>query len=58
MKLEITTEQYNQIQVEIIKLEDELRDTRDTMTGWDFDWFNTQIFLLKSICKDGYIELG
>lgn len=58
MKLEITVEQYNQIQEEIINLEDVVRNTRDTMNGWDYQSFSDKIFLLKNICNKGYITLG
>ena len=58
MKLEITVDQYNQIQDEIIKLEDEMRDTRDKMNGWDRQYFSDIIALMKDICNKGYITIG
>ena len=57
MKIEITSDQYNQIQEEIIKLEDEFRLNRSTMSGWDLQYYSDTIRILKDICRDEYIDL-
>jgi len=57
MKIKITTEQYNEIQNEVIKLENIVSDTRDEMNGWDFQFYDTKIAILKEILKTEEIDL-
>ena len=58
MTLEITAEQYTEIQNEIIKLEDDIRDNRDKYDGWEISWIDTEIECLKGILKSEKIDLG
>lgn len=57
MKIKITTEQYNEIQNEIIRLENIVADTRDEMNGWDFQFYDTKIAVLKEILEKEEIDL-
>ncbi len=58
MKIEITPEQFNQIQNEIIRLEQELTDNRDKLSGWDFVYYDDTIATLKKILEDEGIDLS
>ncbi len=57
MKLEITIEQYNLIQDEIIRLEEEFKDTRDQLNGWDIQDYQVEIANLKQILHNEYINI-
>lgn len=57
MKIEITEEQFNSIQNEIIKLEDELNDNRDKMSTWTFIALTDKIEVFKQILADEEIDL-
>jgi hypothetical protein len=57
MKLELTIEQYNLIQDEIIRLEEEFKDTRDQLDGWDIQNYQVEIATLKQILHNEYIDI-
>ena len=57
MKLELTIEQYNLIQNEIIRLEEEFKDTRDQLDGWDIQNYQVEIATLKQILHNEYIDI-
>ena len=58
MKIKITTEQFNEIQNEVIRLENELADNRDKLSGWDFVYYDDTIATLKAILKAEEIDLS
>jgi hypothetical protein len=57
MELKITSDQYNLIQNEIIRLEEEFQDTRDQLDGWDIQYYQVEIANLKQILKNEYIDI-
>lgn len=57
MKIEITAEQFNLIQNEIIKLENELADIRDNINTWKRIGRVDEIDKLKLILKNEEIDL-
>lgn len=57
MKIELTAEQFNKIQDEIIRLEDELSDNKDTLSGWRIIGRNEEINKLKLILRSEEIDL-
>jgi hypothetical protein len=57
MKLEITSEQFNLIQDEIIRLENEVSDKRDKMNTWTFIAITDKIEILKEILASEQIDL-
>jgi hypothetical protein len=57
MELKITSDQYNLIQNEIIRLEEEFQDTRDKLDGWDIQHYQVEIANLKQILKNEYIDI-
>ena len=58
MKLELTVEQYNLIQDEIIRLEKEFKDTPPTqLSGWDIQDYEVEIATLKQILHNEYIDI-
>ena len=58
MKITITTEQFNEIQNEVIRLENEFADNRDEMSGWDCVYYSDTIATLKEILKNEEIDLS
>jgi len=58
MKIEITTEQFQHIQNEIIRLEDEKQANFDKLDGWDFIYYNDRIALYKQILETETIDLS
>lgn len=57
MKLEITKEQFDLIQIEIIKCEEELMGNRDTMSTWEHISLSDYIITLKEILNSEEIDL-
>lgn len=57
MKLEITAEQFNLIQDEIIRLENEISDKGDEMNPWTFIAITEKIQTLKEILASEQIDL-
>lgn len=57
MNIKITTEQFNLIQEEIIKLENHMSDNSDKISGWDYGWLRAEIDMLKGILKTETIDL-
>lgn len=57
MKIKITEEQYDLIQNEIIRLENEVSDNRDKMNTWSFIAITDKIETLKQILKEEKIDL-
>lgn len=57
MELKITSDQYNLIQNEIIRLEEEFQDTRDKLDSWDIQYYQVEIANLKQILKNEYIDI-
>ena len=58
MKIKITTEQFNEIQNEVIRLENEFANNRDEMSGWDCVYYGDTIATLKKILKTEEIDLS
>jgi hypothetical protein len=56
MRLELTLEQYNLIQNEVIRLEDSLK-TKE-FGGWDSINIEDQIVILKRILENEHINLN
>jgi len=57
MQIEITSEQFNLIQDEIIRLENEVSDKRDEMNTWAFIAITDKIETLKEILISEKIDL-
>ena len=58
MKITITTEQFNEIQNEIIRLEEKFAYERDEMSGWDCVYYSDTIATLKKILETEEIDLS
>lgn len=58
MRLEISKEQFDSIQTEIIRIEEYLSDNRDTMDTWDFVFESEHLDRLKEILKTEVIDLN